>query len=264
MSRELRLSTLLSFLVSSYPAGQQMNLVQQCGLDPFALAAVAPGASQECFTSGGVLRCFWKYQSTTSLARRLPPRPHNANFKRPLVIDMHDHGGCAEQMVGYSGWKELADQNSAIVIWPQGLEVPDPTTGMRYAPSWNAGSGSRGCCGGAVVGFVDDVGFIRALIERVAAADPMVDRDRVYMAGHGNGCAMAQRMAAEASDIVAAVGCHSMYLLVEPPANFVPVPVLEIHGMTDAHVSFASCDRWAGSHLLLPCACLLFVPCHLR
>ena len=59
------------------------------------------------------------------------------------------------------------------------------------------------------------------------------------LCGHSTGCIMAQRMAIDASDIVAAVGCHAGYIMKQnypywnnaaqtPPSGFVPRPVMEI------------------------------------
>jgi poly(3-hydroxybutyrate) depolymerase len=45
--------------------------------------------------------------------------------------------------------------------------------------------------------------------ENVAATHGADLERHVYWAGHSNGCAMAQRMAAEAPEIVAAVGCQN-------------------------------------------------------
>ena len=53
-------------------------------------------------------------------------------------------------------------------------------------------------------------------------------------------------MAAEASNIVAAVGCHAMYRMTgePPPQTYSAVPIMEIHGAkgnaTLAHLSSAS------------------------
>ena len=45
--------------------------------------------------------------------------------------------------------------------------------------------------------------FLREMVGQVAAVHP-VDANRIYFSGHSNGCMMAQRMLAQASDLVAA------------------------------------------------------------
>ena len=144
----------------------------------------------------------------------------------PLVVDLHGYGSCAEKLSKYSGWSRLAAEHGFVVAWPQGTEElssSDPN------PSWNAGQ----CCGEAIAGggyvkAINDVGFLRAVVNETAATEP-VDRLRVYFTGHSNGCSaqlrptkgppsqtdwlpcvrryseMAQRMAADASDMLAAI-----------------------------------------------------------
>ena len=153
----------------------------------------------------------------------------------PLVVELHGLGACASDLYSYSGWTLVADQNNFILVTPQGVEK-----------SWNAGR----CCGQARAAKlnVDDVSFLRMVAADVLAAEPGVDPTRVYFAGHSTGCMMAQRMALEASDLVAAVGCHAGMLMVPPsspavdsitmPSGYKPVPVMEIQGQQDSVVSY--------------------------
>jgi polyhydroxybutyrate depolymerase len=117
-----------------------------------------------------------------------------------------------------SGFDSLADSEGFIIVWPYGL-----------CNSWNSG---KTCCGSAVEDDIDDVGFIRKLVEQVSEQYD-IDRNRVYVTGLSNGCSMAQRLANEASDIVAAVACMAQYLLVPPDTGYTPVSVMEIHGTKD-------------------------------
>ncbi|EOD15671.1 hypothetical protein EMIHUDRAFT_211233 [Emiliania huxleyi CCMP1516] len=153
----------------------------------------------------------------------------------PLVVELHGLGACASDLYSYSGWTLVAEQNNFILVTPQGVEK-----------SWNAGR----CCGQARAAKlnVDDVSFLRMVAADVLAAEPGVDPTRVYFAGHSTGCMMAQRMALEASDLVAAVGCHAGMLMVPPsspavesittPSGYKPVPVMEIQGQQDSVVSY--------------------------
>lgn len=141
----------------------------------------------------------------------------------PLVIDLHGFGGSAERQRAGSGFAQLAIDEGFTVVWPNGHQA-----------SWNGG---RFCCGAAAALELDDVGYLRALVETIAADHP-IDRDRIYVTGLSNGCAMAQRLAADASDLVAAVGCMALYLLDEPDAGYEPVPVMEIHGTEDLLVPY--------------------------
>ena len=127
-----------------------------------------------------------------------------------------------------------------MLIFPQGLENIEGAEDNE--PSWNAGL----CCQGATQMKIDDVSFLRSVVEIEIAADhttnttktrPMIDESKVYISGHSNGCAMAQRMAVEHSNYFAAVGCHSFYLLVDFPSSYDAIPFIEVHGEADNTVN---------------------------
>lgn len=52
-----------------------------------------------------------------------------------------------------------------------------------------------------------------------------IDKTRIYMAGHSNGCVASMAMAAQASDLVAAVCCHAGSLFTQFAEDYTPVPV---------------------------------------
>ena len=66
--------------------------------------------------------------------------------------------------------------------------------------SWNAG----GCCGLARSTGIDDVSYLRAVVEQVAAR-PEVDPDRIFVVGESNGGMMAVAYACADSTAVAGV-----------------------------------------------------------
>jgi len=97
----------------------------------------------------------------------------------------------------------------------------------------------------------DDVGFLREVVAQVAATHP-VDTTRIYFTGYSQGCFMAQRVLAQASDLVAAVGCFAgglalsdesgVYPLSELSSEYTPRPLMVIHGNGDLTVSYAPVD----------------------
>ena len=60
------------------------------------------------------------------------------------------------------------------------------------------------------------------------------------MTGWSTGCAMAQAFANDASDILAAMACMSMYLLEEPSSGYNAIPIMEIHGLEDPIAPYGS------------------------
>ena len=85
--------------------------------------------------------------------------------------------------------------------------------------------------------------YLRKVIAQTVAALP-VDEARIYLTGWSNGCMMAQRMALQASDIIAAVACTSGYLSFHDAEGYSPVPVMEIHGFIDENQHYTNNVNW--------------------
>lgn len=151
--------------------------------------------------------------------------PEGIEEKVPLLVDMHGYAMRPGQQRRVSKFEELAKEEQFIAVWPEGL----------YR-SWNSGTQ---CCDPAENDGLDDVGFIRALVEKVAKEHP-VDLSRVYATGLSNGSAMSQRLAIEAGDLFAATASMSFFLLIEDPepGNYNPIPVMFIHGTNDMIVPY--------------------------
>ena len=120
----------------------------------------------------------------------------------PLVLMLHGKGSTATYSVRETGWSTKADTETFIVAYPEGTR-PDPTRAASLrnnSQSWNDGSGRFH----AGEQDIDDVAYIKALIERLTA-DYNIDRRRIFVAGFSNGASMTLRIGAELSDLVAAI-----------------------------------------------------------
>ena len=140
---------------------------------------------------------------------------------------MHGGGGSGEQFERTSGFDAVADQRGWLVAYPDG--VGGGAGGDRLR-TWNGGAGY--CCGAAERDAVDDVEFIRLLVQQIASERP-VDPQRTYAAGHSNGAILAYRLACELSDVIVAVGLQAGSLGVSPCAPPQPVSLLHLHGTAD-------------------------------
>ena len=155
-------------------------------------------------------------------------KPSSCTANCPVVIDMHGFTSSAGAEKLFSGQQQSGDANGYIVVYPTGTLT-----------SWNAGTSIYGtCCGTASLTGVNDVGFLKAMIAKIKTNYPMIDPKRIYATGISNGCAMAQRLAAEASDIIAGVACSSHYLLTTATSLKRPINMTEIHGLSDILVSY--------------------------
>jgi polyhydroxybutyrate depolymerase len=153
---------------------------------------------------------------------RLPPS-YVPGRPLPLVFVLHGAGQSPSGAERMSGMTAKAAFENFIVVYPAG------TGRVQSMPTWNSGA----CCGYAMQNQVDDVAFIRALLDKIER-QYSVDPRRVYATGISNGGMMSYRLACDLADCIAAVApvegaqdtpCH--------PAN--PVSVLVFHG-TDDHL----------------------------
>ena len=141
----------------------------------------------------------------------------------PVVLNFHGGGGHAANQKEYSLLDTVAESESFITVYPNG-------TGRLSGRllTWNAGT----CCAYSVINKIDDVGFVRALIDNIAEKFP-VDRRRIYATGMSNGGMMAHRLAAEASDVIAAVAPVAGGMVLPMVTSARAVPVLHIHSVDD-------------------------------
>ncbi len=159
------------------------------------------------------------------------PKAYDSIKPLPLIVDLHGYTNPAAGQSQLSGFKWRVDIDTFLVAWPQG-----------DSNSWNAGIG---CCGRAERENRDDVGFIKAVVKHIREAY-VIDGHRVYATGHSNGGAMAQRLAAEAGDVFAAVaGFSGMLLVPAKPAR--PIPILNFHGYEDSVVPYAGKSIYPGA-----------------
>ena len=182
-----------------------------------AAAGLAPGDHEFSIRHGDFRRTYLVY---------VPGRA--AEGPAPVVLNFHGGGGNASVQKWYTRMDETAEREGFIAVYPNG------TGGFagRFF-TWNAGT----CCGRAAASNVDDVGFVLALLDDLAARTP-VDRARIYATGLSNGSMMAYRLAAEASGRVAAVAgvAGAMTLPRFSPAR--PVPVMHIHSVDDGRALY--------------------------
>ena len=154
----------------------------------------------------------------------LVPSTVNLSEKVPMVIDLHGNTLTMEDQRALSEFDEIAEDNGAIAVWPQGFEN-----------SWNAGY----CCSAAGELGLNDTGLIMEIVDRVVT-NHSVDESRVYLTGWSNGCALSQKLANEHSDVFAAVACMSYYLLDDPEPDYSSIPVMEIHGLVDQIILYSN------------------------
>lgn len=97
--------------------------------------------------------------------------------------------------------------------------------------TWNAGH----CCGYAMQNKIDDVGFIRNLIDQLARDYP-IDPQQVFVTCMSNGGMMTHRLGIELGDKIAAIAPVVATLFESEARPVAPVPALIINGAMDKSV----------------------------
>lgn len=152
--------------------------------------------------------------------------PDGVRKPMPLVIVLHGGGGNAANAEKMTGFTELGRREGFAVAYPEG------TGGFGGALlTWNA----RHCCGYAMKNRVDDVGFIRSLIDDLVKAG-VADPKRVYATGMSNGGMMTHRLGIELSDRLAAIAPVVGGLFGDEPAPARAVSALMFNGLLDKSV----------------------------
>ncbi len=142
----------------------------------------------------------------------------------PLVIAIHGGGGTGDRMEDLTlrGFNTLADREGFVVVYPNGVEI-----------HWNDGRENTNYRTHREN--IDDVGFLSALIDRLAR-DGTIDKERVFVTGMSNGALMSNRLACDATRLIKAmapVAGNMPYDLLPLCAPSGPIPVLMISGTED-------------------------------
>ena len=169
------------------------------------IGAAPAGLTSSQVTYNNELRTYWTY-----IPSGIP-----ANATAPLLFVLHGSAGSGEDMIAITqhGFEKIADKDKIVVVYPDALER-----------RWNDQDGTA-----------DDAGFLLAIAEKLAA-ESLIDKKRIFVAGISNGGMMAQRLACEHADRVAGIATVAGTLPeklagVCKPSR--PVPVLVIHGTAD-------------------------------
>jgi polyhydroxybutyrate depolymerase len=151
------------------------------------------------------------------------PPSYDGKTPLPLVLVLHGATQSPESAERMSGMSAQADREGFLAVYPSG-------TGRL--PTWNAGA----CCAYAMENNVDDVGFLRALIDRLER-EYRIDARRIFAAGISNGGMMSYRLACELADKIAAIApVEGAQDVACRPSN--PVSVIVFHGTADRLVPF--------------------------
>ncbi len=148
----------------------------------------------------------------------------------PLLIALHGGGGDMNFQADEKFYHQISKSESEgfIVAFPNGYS----RFGGKLA-TWNAGT----CCGKGRDTNSDDVGFIKAMIEKLQS-DYNIDKKRIYVTGMSNGGMMSYRLACELTDVISGIASVAGTDNTTSCKPSRPISILHIHAKNDDHVLY--------------------------
>ena len=163
-------------------------------------------------TSGGQARTFNVHV----------PAAYDPTRATPVVLNFHGYSSDAAQEDLLAQMSAKADTEGFIAVHPEGL-----------SNSWNAGA----CCGASAQNGVDDVGFVRDMLDALEQKI-CVDARRVFATGMSNGGFLSHRLGCELSSRIAAIAPVAGVLALAACNPTRPMPVMHFHGTADTLVPY--------------------------
>jgi polyhydroxybutyrate depolymerase len=140
-----------------------------------------------------------------------------------LVINLHGSGASGAAQAAITNYDPVADALGFVVVYPDGIDQ-SWADGRGASPADNEG--------------VDDVGFLVALVDRLLRVYG-INPGRVFATGISAGAFMANRLACDRADVIAAIAPVAGTLGTGVPCNpSRAVSVLESHGTADPVVPY--------------------------
>lgn len=188
-------------------------------------------ASVPDWTTPGTHRVELRHDGLTRHALVHLPPGFRPGAPTAVVLAFHGGAGDAAYMADDAryGLISLADQENFVIVFPSGYSrFP-----RGKLATWNAGD----CCGDARDRQIDDVGFVRALLQQLGQQIPITPQ-RTFAMGMSNGAMMSYRLACEMSDAFRAIAAVAGTEAVPRCQPTQPVGILHIHARDDTHVRF--------------------------
>ena len=193
-----------------------------------ALLALAILTLAVAWLAGGFSRRrLERYVPVGMLSRRYVvwlPIPRKQPGPVPVVLAFHGAGSTVEELEAHAALHTARSAGKFAIVYPEG-----------YHGTWNAG----GCCGDALLSDIDDVKFVRALLDDVGGVLG-IDRRRIYVTGFCNGAMFCYYLACIMSDEIAAIAPVNGGMFVTECTPQRPVPIFHLHGLADEWVPYHS------------------------
>jgi polyhydroxybutyrate depolymerase len=205
----LQIALLLILLLAACQPATATPTVAPSATPSYTSADCPTGDHTQQLTSGGQARQYILHV----------PSAYQPGKPIALVLGFHGAGSSAREFESYSDFSFIANMESFIVVYPQAL---------GGHPTWNTTAGADN----------PDIQFVRDLLDDVESRCH-IDPNRIYASGHSNGGGLANRLACNLSERIAAIGSVSgAYQWSEDCSPARPVAILGIHGTDDPIIPY--------------------------
>ncbi len=179
-------------------------------------------------SDGKITKAFLVWQDIKRSYLIYVPKNYDNTQPVPLLFHLHGGGGTGRGSIKltFGKFNQLADDKNFIVVYPNGLNK-----------NWNDGRLANLKPG---MEFVDDVGFIVAIVEKIKN-QYLIDPQKIFVTGMSNGGFMTSRLLCDTSDLfrggaVLTATLSSDYLTKCHPTA--PLGVMVINGTDDPLVPY--------------------------
>lgn len=202
----------------------------------YSLIACRPTTPPATVGPGTLETLLIEHDDLIRSAQVYTPEGFDSSFALPVVLNFHGFGGMAQDHMTYTDMASTADEQSFLLVCPQGSLLDG-------FPHWN-----NALPGPDNKSDADDLGYLAKLIQALDD-EYLIDRERIYACGFSNGGMMAYALACYLNNEIAAVACISG-CLGDTSATCAPVhptATLNIHGTQDGDVPYNGSSEVIGA-----------------
>src|SRR5215471_19017918 len=142
------------------------------------------------------------------------PRTLDARTTAPVVLVLHGQGASAEAMMTFQTrgtFNRLADDNRFVVVYGNGLPTSFDIGGLRKSGRWRSEYTE-------LASTVDELGYLRRIVEDLTARTVIAGGNEVYLVGQSNGGGMALSAARQRPDTYTGVAAFMPFVGFSPAA----------------------------------------------
>ncbi len=202
----------------------------------YALLACRPTTPPTTVGTGTLETLLMEHDDLMRSAQVYTPDGFDSSFALPVVLNFHGFGGMALDHMTYTDMASTADEQSFLLVCPQGSLLDG-------YPHWN-----NALPGPDNKSDADDLGYLAKLIQALDD-EYIIDRERIYACGFSNGGMMAYALACYLNNEIAAVACISGCLgdTSATCAHVHPTATLNIHGTQDGDIPYNGSSEVIGA-----------------